>query len=126
MPRIAEEPRARAIRHHHEGIVGYLVCHHRSPALFRCSIMGVFAQPLALVHEGRSHVLVALRGMLEPMLATLTPRECRTDLGLLVGPFPALSYKASEEARPTARLSDQDARTVAGFRPLLASLHDGP
>jgi len=34
MTRIAEEPRARAISNHNECIVGYLFCHHRSPARF--------------------------------------------------------------------------------------------
>jgi hypothetical protein len=44
---------------------------------------------------------------------------------LIVGTFHSLAYKESEEARPTAQLSDQDARTVAGFRTLLASLDEG-
>jgi hypothetical protein len=87
--------------------------------------MGVFAQPLALVHEGRSRVLVALSVILSLILSTLTPRERLTDMWLIVGTFHALSYNESEEARPTARLSDQDARTLAGFSKLLASLHEG-
>jgi hypothetical protein len=44
---------------------------------------------------------------------------------LIFGKCHSLSYKESEEARPTAKLSDQDARTLAGFRTLLASLHEG-
>ena len=62
--------------------------------------MGVFAQPLALVHEGRSRVLVALRVMLSLILSTLTPRERLTDMWLIVGPFHALSYNESEEGVP--------------------------
>jgi hypothetical protein len=36
-----------------------------------------------------------------------------------------IRYKESEEARPTAKLSDQEASALAGFRTLLASLHEG-
>jgi hypothetical protein len=44
---------------------------------------------------------------------------------LIFGTFHSLAYNESEEARPTAQLSDQDASTLAGFRTLLASLHEG-
>src|SRR5687768_2663947 len=45
MTRITEEPRARAISHHHECIVGYLVCHHCSPALVDVQSWGSLHHP---------------------------------------------------------------------------------
>ena len=48
-----------------------------------------------------------------------------TDFLVIFGKCHSLSYKESEEARPTAKLSDQEAGTLAGFRTLLASLHEG-
>jgi hypothetical protein len=52
MTSIAEEPRARAIRHYHECIVGYLLCHHRSPALVNVQeSTGIQSQGVQQTHD---------------------------------------------------------------------------